>query len=753
MRAKARAAIIGVSAILIAALASPWIVPLPRDLIPPLSQVIRFRDGTIMRAYLASDGRWRIWTPLEEIDPLLIEATICYEDRFFRYHPGVNPFSLMRAAWQNLRAGRIVSGGSTLTMQLVRLIEPRPRTIRSKLIEILRAVQLELRLGKRRVLELYLNRAPYGGNFEGVGAASLAYFGKPPSKLSPAEVAYLVCLPQSPSTRNPLTGDPKLALRARNRVLRRMLERGLITGEEFERAIGEPIPRSVRRMPFNAPHAADYVRSLRPDGTDVITTLDRGIQRVVEGFVEAHMPRLRELGAYNASVVVIENSSRKIRALVGSPDYWDEEHGGQIIGFNISRSPGSALKPFLYALALQEGVITPRTALPDVPLKLGGFRPENFGRRYRGLVTAEEALARSLNCPFVELLRMTGYRRFLSLLERAGLPVGEREYGLTIITGGMEVKLIELTNLYVSLARGGRHGPFRILKDDPLIEGELLDPGAVSLTLKALSLRGRPDAPHGSNFSSPKAVVYWKTGTSWGRRDAWCIGLTHDYTVGVWVGNFSGKGAEGIVGAVAAAPLTFDILAALGSSEREIPMALDHLVRVKVCPLSGLPPGEGCPEAVLTWAVRNGVPSRRCPFHKTILVESKTGRPASPWRRYRPGELERRTITVYPPLVAAFMGLKADRSVKGGPSKLRLIHPTDGAGYVLGLGLRNVRGVPVQACGGEGPIFWFADGRFVLRTEPGEAGFLSLGPGEHEIVAVDSAGRSARARITVHAIQ
>ncbi|MCD6507728.1 penicillin-binding protein 1C [Candidatus Poribacteria bacterium] len=738
------------------------LIPLPNGLYPPLSQVIRFRDGSIMRVYLSSDGKWRIWTSLEEIDPLLVRTTICYEDRFFRWHPGVNPFAIIRAIWQNARAGRIISGGSTLTMQLARLAEPKPRTIFAKLHEMFRAVQFELRLGKRHILELYLNHAPYGRNYEGVGAAALAYFGKPPKDLTPAEVAYLVSLPQSPTSRCSGTGDPLRAIEARNRVLARMRRYNLIDDKQYEEALRTPVPDHVRKFPFHAPHAADYLRLIHPNGVDIRSTIDPRIQHIAEEIARSHVPRLRELDAYNASIVVMENATRQVRALVGSLDYWDDVHGGQIIGFDVLRSPGSALKPFLYALALQDGIITPATALEDVPGDFSGFRPSNFNGRYRGLVPAELALAYSLNYPFVDLLRRTGYRRFLSFLESAGLANGKRhDYGLTLITGGMEVRLLDLTNLYVTLARDGRHGSPRLTEGDRLREKELLNPGAVSLTLRALSLRGRPDAPKAHNLLSSNVIVYWKTGTSWGRRDAWCIGLTHDFTVGVWVGNFSGKGAEGIVGAEAAAPITFDILAALGSKVKEIPMAYDHLVQIPVCSLSGLPPSDHCPETKKVWVVRDRIPSRRCPFHKAFLVEARTGYRACPWKRYRPGEVVWRTFTIYPPLVAAVMGLKGAPPPLppgcGGEvtrTGLRLIHPTDGSSYLMTRGIRNTGQIPLQAYtdAGDGRIYWFANDQFIGRTKSGETYLLRAQPGELRIAAVDSAGNTARARITIHSL-
>ncbi len=737
-------------------LLTAFLVPLPETLSPSTSRVIRFRDGSIMRVYLTADEKWRIWTPLEEIEPLLIEATIAYEDRYFRYHPGVNLLAIVRAMAQNLRARRILSGGSTLTMQLARLVEPKPRTVTAKLHEMFRAFQYELRLGKHRILEFYLNRTPYGGNYEGVTAASLAYFGRTPNELSPAEVAYLVSLPQAPASRQPSVRNYQRALVARNRVLARMQAHKLMDVKELEIALENSIPTRVQRFPASAPHAADYIRLRDPDEVDTRTTLDPHLQQIAEGFASAHATRLRDLGAYNASIVVMDNSTREVRALVGSLDYWDDAHGGQILGFAIPRSPGSTLKPFLYALALQEGVMTPATLLEDVPSGFSGFRPANFSGTYRGLVTAEFALSHSLNYPFVKLLQETGYRKFLSLLDAADLRTNRsREYGLTVITGGMEVSLLDLTNAYVTLARGGMHGVPRLVVPEHNTSHSLLNPGAVSLTLRALSLRDRPDAPQGKNLTNPKAEIYWKTGTSWGRRDAWSIGFTPDYTVGIWVGNFSAEGADSIVGAQAAGPILFDILTALGSQSQRIPMETDYLMQVPVCALSGMPVSERCPETKTVWAVRDRVPIKKCTFHRAFLVEKKTGRRAQPWKHYATGEVEQRVFTVYPPLAAAIMGLEASGSPEHGghaaDTQLRLARPTDGMRYLATAGIRRSGRIPLQAWTDttDGRIFWFINDRFLAQNRSGETYFLTPETGRLRIVAVDSAGNTIRARVTV----
>ncbi|MCS7311990.1 MAG: penicillin-binding protein 1C [Acidobacteria bacterium] len=743
--------------------ALPFLIPLPPRIEVPSSQVVFDRHGRVLRIFLTSDEKWRVETRLDEIDPLLVQATICFEDRAFWFHPGVNPLAVVRAAWQNLRAGRIVSGGSTLPMQLARIVEPRPRTWRSKLIEVLRAFQYELRLGKRRILELYLNRAPYGGNLEGVTAASLAYFGRLPRQLTPAQVAFLVSLPQAPVSRFLLRAAPSEVIKAHHRVLARMRACGLLSEGAYRSALGEDIPTGLRPMPAQALHATDYLRALFPDVPHIRSTLDADVQRTVESLVQAYRPVVYRSGATQVSVVVIENSTRKVRALVGSVDYWDEAHDGQVPGFLALRSPGSALKPFLYALALQEGVITTETLLEDYPTPIRGYRPINFSGTFRGLVRAEEALAHSLNVPFVHLLRRTGFRDFMRLLERGGIHVRSgRDYGLSVITGALEVRLLDLTNLYVTLARDGWHGPPVLVEDTPSFETQrrLLHPGAVVLTRRALALRDRPDAPHLRSVTPPRATVYWKTGTSWGRRDAWSVGFHAGYTVGVWVGNFSGEGAEGIVGGELAAPLMFDILNALPAPSQELRPPPDaDLTRVPVCPFSGERPKEACPGVRWVLAVRDAAPLRACPYHRRLLVERDSGRRMCPWKSYASGELTAQVFTLLPPLAAAFLGTPTSTEPLPSEqcatpevlSEMRILSPLEGATYLPSADVRGSGGIPLRAVtpAPDRRIFWFVNDQFVGSTVSGEVWLVHLSPGPVTVVAVDSTGRSDRVHLQV----
>ncbi|MHA2675526.1 MAG: penicillin-binding protein 1C [bacterium JZ-2024 1] len=734
------------------------VLPLPAGINPEFSVLVTYEDGEIVRAFLTRDEKWRIWAPLHQIDPRLVAGTICYEDRYFWWHPGVNPGAIARALYQNIRMGRVVSGGSTLTMQVARMAERRPRTWVSKILEALRAVQYEARLGKREILAHYLNHAPYGGNYEGVASASIAYFGKPPTHLTASEIAYLVSLPQSPTRRRPGAGERARA--ARDRVLARLKQCGVITEKEYDEALQTELPKRVRGLPVRAPVTAEYYRARYGSLREVRTTLSRRVQGVAEDILVAHRTRIRSLGAYNAAVVVIENKSRKVRALVGTLDYRDEAHAGKMMGFDVMRSPGSALKPFLYALALQEGQITTATMLEDVPAPVSGFLPSNFSGTYRGLVSAEFALAHSLNYPFVKLARQVTVEKFLGLTDRLGFtrPKG-LEYGLTAITGGLEVRLLDLTNAYVTFGRGGKYGPPRLVAGEPLVEQEVLTPGAVTLTLEGLSQRGRPDAPaDGMVEDAGRPTVYWKTGTSWGRRDAWSIGLTADYTVGVWVGNLSGRGADDITGSRAAGPVLFDLLYALGSHQLKIPEATEDLETVQVCALSGLPPNEHCGELKRVRIVRDHLPAQQCPYHRAFIVERKTGDLACPTKAYPEGELTHKVVAVIPLLARAFMSLPPEGvppvspECGGSPeTTLQMVRPTPGATYLMSTGVRGAKGIVMEAYTTEhtGDIYWFVNGRFVTKTKSGESYVWHLEPGVLHIVAVDATGNASRATVTV----
>ena len=697
--------------------------PLPRD----YGAAVHFRDGTLMRLYATHTGRRRYYLPLERIDPLLVKATLVCEDKRFYHHPGVDPLSIIRAAWQNLKAGHVVSGGSTITLQLVRLLRPGPRTFWRKALEAVWALGMEARLSKRQILEYYFNLAPYGGNLEGVGAASLAYFGKLPTSLAPDEIAFLISLPQAPIRAR--THDK----RARDRVIERMRTAGLITGSEALKARQAPIPRHLHPFPFKAPHAADYLHLEYPGMSHIQTTLSPEIQALAEEVIRRHAGRILNLGASAAAVVIMSNRDRRVRALVGSLDYWNREFQGQVRGFEAVRSTGSTLKPFLYALALQRGTITPVTRLEDRPRAFGAFRPVDFSPRFMGMVPAKTALARSLNLPFINLLREIRLKAFLKFMEMAGFHWSKNP-GLTAVTGGMETSLLSLTNFYVTLAREGRHGPPRILTSDPLREKPLLNPGAAYLTLQALLC-----ASHG--MPGPGFDLAWKTGTSFGQRDAWALGVSPQYTVGVWVGNFNGQGVYGLTGATAALPITFDLMKALGSRPAKFHCPSDSLTWIHVCPDSGLPVSAYCPRSALSPFPKGAPLPHRCSWHRPFIMERGRGFRACPWKTYPPDSLERRVLLIVPG--HAPPPFSPACSVEDPSGEIRILSPAAGTLYLLsprgafsrGLPLKGVTDLP------NGRLYWFVNGKLVAKSQSGAVIFVTPPLGRVDIRVMDEEGR------------
>ncbi len=754
----------GIILVLIIFILLIYLIPLPRALNKPLSKVIRYSSGKVMRVYLSSDEKWRIYLPIDNTDELFKKSTIMYEDKYFWLHPGINIIALLRAFYLNIKAGEIISGGSTISMQLARLVEPKPRTVRSKLIEMFRAIQFELRLGKKRILETYINIAPYGGNVEGVGAACLAYFGCLPENLLPEEVAFLVSIPQSPVIRKP--GNIEESIKARDNVLKIMFKNGLISQHDYKRAGNAPVPMGFMPFPMESQHAADFAMLKYPYENDIIISIDEDMQKKAENIVKSYQKRIEYLGASNISVVVIENKTGKVRSLIGSIDYYNNDNDGQVRGFYAYRSPGSALKPFLYALALEKGIISTEMLIEDAPHSFGSFAPINFSEKWDGLITAENALSKSLNMPFVIMLQRTGYKDFMEKLYAGNLK-GQRffdDYGLTVITGGMEVKLLNLVNLYSCLSNGGKYKAWSVLQGESIFPDTLLfRSGAVFLTLKALAKKGRPDAPKIENYNFPKTHVYWKTGTSWERRDAWSIGFQKTYTVGVWVGNFSGEGAEGIVGGIAASPIMFDIIRAIETEmdKEEFDWkydALDDIELTELCSYSGYKAGMNCIDREYIYVLKNANPFEKCPFHKKFMIEKETGYRASPWEDYKEGEIVERIFTIYPSAVQKIMGNRGKIpsfspkcAISLEMKSLQVISPIHNSVIMIPRGIKNASYVMLQAytSSKQSEIYWFLNGKYIGPTLSGEIKKVIAQPGEMQFVVQDKTGETKKIDITV----
>jgi len=563
-------------ALLLALSAGAWVYALGR---PPLgrhletSHVVLDRSGKLLRAYATSEGRWRLPATRKDVDPRFLKLLLAYEDKRFWTHHGVDLEALLRAAAQFVLSGHIVSGGSTLTMQVARLLEPREhRSLGAKLRQITRALELERALSKDQILALYLTLAPYGGNLEGIRAASLAYFGKEPRKLTLAEAALLVALPQSPELRRP-DRFADVARAARDRVLDRAEAAGVIPRDEVVHAKLEPVPRERKPLPVLAPHAADQVVAAEPDKRIHRLTIDAALQKSLQ---ELARERAHALGPMvSVAIIAVDNETGEVRARVGSADYFDERRSGQVDMTQALRSPGSTLKPFIYGLAFEDGLLHPETLIDDKPMRYGNYTPENFDLTFQGTVTVRRALQMSLNVPAIAVLNKVGVSRLSARLTQTGaalvLPKGEAP-GLAMGLGGVGIKLSDLVMLYTGLARGGSAVPLREREDETVVSGRrLLDPVAAWYVGNILIGAPPPD-------NALPGRIAFKTGTSYGFRDAWAVGFDGRMTIGVWVGRADGAPVPGLYGRGSAAPILFDAFSRSGAAPAPLARAPEGVV-------------------------------------------------------------------------------------------------------------------------------------------------------------------------------
>ena len=733
--------------------------PFPHEKLDrPYGQIVYDRNGDLTRMFLASDGRWRFRVQLDEIAPQLVDAVVASEDQWLHYHPGVNPVSILRAALSNLRAGRIVSGASTIPMQIARLMDPRPRNLQSKLLESFRALQMCRLYSKDEILEIYLNLTPYGGNIEGIRAASYFYFGKKPARLSWAETALVTTLPRSPVSYDP-THNLELSTRARDRVIAQLRGKGIMSPSQARIAYSARLPADKQTPPFQAPHFAELVRRQTPLTQEVHTTLDLEIQRAVELQVDSRKAKLRGQGIGNVAVVIIDNETREVVALVGSAGYVDSIYQGQVNGATALRSPGSTLKPFLFALAYDSGLIVPDSPRLDIPYDYAGYVPENYDRRYRGQVSASQALIQSLNVPAVHLLSRTGLQDFHQLLISGGLSSLNRpslEYGLPLVLGGGEVRLLDLANLYASLGQGGLHRTLRVLDGLPGTGKRLFSREAVYFTTHSLTQLRRPDLPQAWDLSLDIPAVAWKTGTSYGHRDAWAIGFSQETTIGVWIGNFDGSGVKGLSGAEHAGPLLFDLFRVLEptGSRFEEPRGLE-IDTLEVCPVSGQLPTAYCPSTKEIASIRGRSNFQACRVHRRIFVDTQTGLrldgPCLSSSRY-----VTRVVEVLPPPLAAWSrrqgqpvevlpGRAASCKQVGFSDGPRIVSPDHATPYLVREGApRSHQSIALTALAQPGRLYWYQDGLLVASGEAGETLFLDPSRGRHELVVVDTIGRLDR---------
>ncbi|MFM9880278.1 MAG: penicillin-binding protein 1C [Burkholderiaceae bacterium] len=751
--------------------------------------VVLAADGSTLRTWPSEDGALRHPVQIEDVSPHYLQALLTYEDRWFYWHPGINPVALLRAGWQWAQHGRIVSGGSTLTMQVARILDAQhlgfstPRSLLAKVKQLLRAMQLEAHLSKRDILTLYLNHAPMGGQVHGVEMASRAYLGKPAKDLSQAEAALLVALPQTPSRLRP-DRAPQQAQKARDKVLLRMQDLGVWTAADVQDARIERVFAAPLRARWLAPLAAERLRQeqakaiaqaaankgqggLQVPGNIIQSTLDAGVQTRLEQVLVDRLPSLPEL--VSIAALVVENDTLAVRGYAGSADFTDTARAAHVDMVRGVRSPGSTLKPFLYAMALDDGLVHSESLLIDAPQNFGGYAPGNFQASFSGPVSVSDALQRSLNVPAVDLIERVGPARFAAHLRNAGVKL-RMERGaapnLSLILGGGGTTLEELVGAYTALARGGMAGQPRLTPNAPLVETRLMSAGAAFIVREILENGGRPDTP----FRESNTRVAWKTGTSFGFRDAWAVGVSDRYTVGIWVGRPDGTPNPGFFGANTSAPLLRDVMAALGDTAmkaREVPAGVQAQ---EICWPLGLAARSTAPAHCrvrrTAWTLQGTAPPtlpERLGHDGLIetgggLLQTALVDPARQQRlrpgcngaagQFEPTEFARWPLLLQPwieahwrdgverlPLSAPCSGQQPSRSLKlTGIDAGSVIQPAPGS---------TRTSVRVQAIGSSEPVNWLLNGRLVGTTGPANPALrLPLpAPGAHALTAMDAQGR------------
>jgi len=739
------------------------------NLLFPLKVQIRYstlltdQHGEVINAFLSPDDKWRMKTELREISPTLRKIIIYKEDKSFYHHPGVNPLALVRAAVGNLFHWKKNSGASTITMQVARMLEPKKRNLFSKLIEIFRAFQLELRFSKEEILQLYLNLVPYGGNIEGVKSAAVLYYGQQPDKLSLAQLTALAIIPNRPTSLR--IGYKSSALRkARDQWLRQFRRDHLFPDQEISDALQEPLSDLRQDPPKEAPQLALRLKKQYPGVPIIHASVSKMMQSRAQDIVYHYIQRLMPLHITNAAVLVIDNRTKKVLAYVGSADFNDQADQGQVDGIRGIRSPGSAMKPFLYACAFDKGLLTPKTVLEDVPLNINGYKPENYDRKFRGKVTVEDALSASLNIPAVKTLNRYGIRNFSDKLVEACFQQVKKEQdklGLAMILGGCGVTLEEMANLYSIFPNGGQWSSLCWLSSDKKSGmRSLVSPESAFMISEILTRLTRPDLPNNFESSYHLPRIAWKTGTSYGRRDAWSIGFNKDYTVGVWVGNFNGEGVPELVGADMASPLLFDVFNAIDyNAPNDWLQAPPGLGFRLVCPESGLPPADFCEHTVMDYYIPTVSSNQVCNHLKEVFVSPDESisyctacLPQSGYKKKWYDNISPELLAFYQEQNIPYTAIPphnpaCSRVLTENAPQINTLN--DGAEYYIEQKEGQQLALGCTAQNEVGKVFWYVNDKLVGTCKPSGKLFFNPAQGHLKISCTDDKGRNTDIQITV----
>ena len=731
--------------------AANWLFPVPDHV--SYSTIITDAKGEVVHAFLTPDQKWRMKTELEEISPLLRKTIIEKEDKYFYYHPGINALAMARAFVKNIWRWKRTSGASTITMQVARALEPKKRTYYNKGIEIFRALQLEWKYSKSQILQLYLNLVPYGGNIEGVKSASILYFKKNPDHLSLAEITALSIIPNRPSSLVIGKHNDRI-VQERNRWLQLFARNKVFTQKEIQDALTEPLTAIRGAVPRFIPHLA---WKLKQQGGDIIRThIDMNIQAKTEKLVADQVRMLKLKNIRNAAVVIINNTTHNVITYVGSADFKDTIDAGQVNGAKAVRQPGSTLKPLLYGLCIDEGLMTPKAIITDVAVNYNGYAPENYDKQFNGYVTMEYALAHSLNIPAVKGLQQLGVEPFIQKLAACNfrqIRKDQRKLGLSMVLGGCGATLEELSGLYSLFANEGRYVAPHYTQNQANHSSTILSTAATFMINDILSRVNRPDFPLNWQSTEHMPKIAWKTGTSYGRRDAWSIGYNKKYTVGVWVGNFSAQGIPELSGANVATPLLFKIFNTIDydSDEGWFSQPPDCDIRM-VCSETGMPPADHCHNTITDYFIPLISSTQTCNNMQEVMVSAdekisycKTCMPASgykkKWMRTVTADMQRyfderhiayeRIPTHNPACERVFM--------EGGPA---ITSPRNGSEYFISKKNPEPLQLTCHVGNDVNKVYWYINNQFFKTSQAGVKQFFIPEEGRVKISCTDDKGRN-----------
>lgn len=726
------------------------------------STIITDKDDQLLHAYLSNDDKWRMKTELQEISPTLKKAIIYKEDKYFYKHFGVNPFAIIRALTNNVLKGKRTSGASTITMQVARLLHPKPRTYKNKLVEIFRATQLEIAYSKDEILQLYLNIVPYGGNIEGVKAAALIYCNKAPNHLSLAEITTLSIIPNRPTSLRPGKNDAYL-MQERNKWLQRFKQDNLFQTTIIDDALEEVFLAHRYPIPKKAPHLARKLIKEQPKAHHIKSTLNTSFQTNIEDIVKNYSRKLNNYGIQNAAVLVVDNTSNEVLAYVGSADFYNDEDGGQVNGIEAIRSPGSTLKPLIYAMGFDAGIISPKLKVEDFPVDFSGYSPTNYSDTYSGMVTVEQALKLSLNVPAVQVLNSIGVS---TLIEKLGkmefeqITKDEQKLGLSLALGGCGVRLSELTAMYSAFANKGQYQSLKFLKDTAVsnITTQIVSKPAAYLVTDVLQNLNRPDFNNNLGNIANLPNIAWKTGTSYGRKDAWSIGYNSTYTVGIWVGNFSGKGVPELTGADMATPLLFSVFQQIAKNNGEWNFPPKELKHTWVCSETGHLSSEKCEHQILDFHLPLVTKQTTCKHLIDVVVNKDAT--ISYCKHCAPNMHLTKTYNNYSPAQIAFYESNNTPYQKIPPhngnceryyanESLKIISPKANVDYYFLKDDNNEILLQSHIAAGVEQVHWYINDSYFTSSNRSEATFFKPNTGKNKITCVDDKGRSSSLFIDV----